>query len=397
MVVSTRRGRSSDAHAFSARRVAATSSSRPGNSLSSLSWTSIGLTLMPGAFPLNLFTLTPRLRLWMRGGANQRPADFAPYMRPRLRCKAQARKAELVSRPRLDFHLPFSFSPLTRGLAIASNSRNLGHVGADPDRRVASVLARATTRGFLPMRILLATAVAIAPLMVAAGAQAEQVISNGRTTPISTSTANNGARDDVRIANGGSIAVTSGAAVTLDSSNSVKLDAGSKIDMLKAADGATGILANGGNTGDITIGGAITITDAIDEYKDDDKDGDLDGPFAEGNNRYGVRVTGASPLTGNIRSENSGSIRVEGNNSAGLSVEAPSTGKIVSLGQIHVIGDNGYGVRTTGDVSGDVTLLGGIGVVGENSSGVAIDGDVGGQVKIQGAVTATGYRYTPAP
>ena len=53
------------------------------------------------------------------------------------------------------------------------------------------------------MRILLATAVAIAPLMVAAGAQAEQVISNGRTTPISTSTANNGARDDVRIANDG--------------------------------------------------------------------------------------------------------------------------------------------------------------------------------------------------
>ncbi|WP_278069154.1 autotransporter outer membrane beta-barrel domain-containing protein [Brevundimonas sanguinis] len=247
------------------------------------------------------------------------------------------------------------------------------------------------------MRILLATAVAIAPLMVAAGAQAEQVISNGRTTPISTSTANNGARDDVRIANGGSIAVTSGAAVTLDSSNSVKLDAGSKIDMLKAADGATGILANGGNTGDITIGGPITITDAIDEYKDDDKDGDLDGPFAEGNNRYGVRVTGASPLTGNIRIENSGSIRVEGNNSAGLSVEAPLTGNIVSLGQINVIGDNGYGVRTSGDVSGDVTLLGGIGVVGENSTGVAIDGDVGGQVKIQGAVTATGYRYTTAP
>src|SRR5690606_36568199 len=177
----------------------------------------------------------------------------------------------------------------------------------------------------------------------------------------------------------------------------VKLDAGSKIDMLKAADGATGILANGGNTGDITIGGPITITDAIDEYKDEDEDGDLDGPFAEGNNRYGVRVTGDSPLTGDIRIENSGSIRVEGNNSAGLSVEAPLTGNIVSLGQINVIGDNGYGVRTTGDVSGDVTLLGGIGVVGENSTGVAIDGDVGGQVKIQGAVTATGYRYTTAP
>src|SRR5690606_39038942 len=148
---------------------------------SSLSWTLIGLTLMPGAFPLNFFTLTPRLRLWMRDGANQHPADFPPYIRPRLRCKAEAHKAELASRPRDGYHLPFIFSRLTPCLAIASNSRNLGHVGADPVRRVGSVLARATTRGFLPMRILLATAVAIAPLMVAAGAQAEQVISNGRT------------------------------------------------------------------------------------------------------------------------------------------------------------------------------------------------------------------------
>lgn len=59
------------------------------------------------------------------------------------------------------------------------------------------------------MRILLASAVAIAPLLVASGVQAEQVISNGRTTPISTATANNGAPDDVRLANGGSITVTS--------------------------------------------------------------------------------------------------------------------------------------------------------------------------------------------
>lgn len=247
------------------------------------------------------------------------------------------------------------------------------------------------------MRILLATAVAIAPLMVAAGAQAEQVISNGRTTPISTSTANNGARDDVRIANGGSITVTSGAAVTLDSSNSVDLDAGSKIDMLKAADGATGVLLNGGNTGNVTIGGAINITDSIEEYKDDDKDGDLDGPFADGTGRYGVRVAGSSPLVGNITIENSGSIRVEGNNSYGLSVEAPLTGNIISQGQITAIGNNTYGVRTTGDVSGDVTLLGAVSAVGENATGVAIDGAVGGGVKIQGAVTATGYRYTVPP
>ncbi|MEN5114502.1 autotransporter outer membrane beta-barrel domain-containing protein [Brevundimonas diminuta] len=247
------------------------------------------------------------------------------------------------------------------------------------------------------MRILLASAVAIAPLLVASGAQAEQVISNARTTPVSTSTANNGARDDVRLASGGSIAVTSGAAVTLDSSNDVKLDSGSKIDMLKAADGATGILVNGGNTGDVTIGGAINITDSIEEYKDEDKDGDLDGPFADGTNRHGVRVTGSAPLVGDIRIESSGSIKVEGNNSSGLTVEAPLTGDLFSQGQISVVGNDTYGIHTTGDITGDVTVLGSVSAVGENATGVAIDGAVDGAVKIQGAVNTTGYRYTTAP
>ncbi len=247
------------------------------------------------------------------------------------------------------------------------------------------------------MRILLASAVAIAPLLVASGAQAEQVISNARTTPVSTSTANNGARDDVRLASGGSIAVTSGAAVTLDSSNDVKLDSGSKIDMLKAADGATGILVNGGNTGDVTIGGAINITDSIEEYKDEDKDGDLDGPFADGTNRHGVRVTGSAPLVGDIRIESSGSIKVEGNNSSGLTVEAPLTGDLFSQGQVSVVGNDTYGIHTTGDITGDVTILGSVSAIGENATGVAIDGAVDGAVKIQGAVSTTGYRYTTPP
>ena len=37
--------------------------------------------------------------------------------------------------------------------------------------------------------------------------------------------------------------------------------------------------------------------DDIDEYTDTDKDGDPDGPFASGQNRYGVRVIG-SPACG---------------------------------------------------------------------------------------------------
>ena len=63
------------------------------------------------------------------------------------------------------------------------------------------------------MRILLATAVAIAPLLAAAGAQAEIVISSDRTTPIRTSNATGTAADNIRIASGGSITLTSGTAV----------------------------------------------------------------------------------------------------------------------------------------------------------------------------------------
>lgn len=248
------------------------------------------------------------------------------------------------------------------------------------------------------MRILLATAVAIAPLMVAAGAHAEEVISTARTTPITTSKATAaGTPDSIRLASGGSIAVTSGAAVTIDSSHGVDLDSGSSITMAKAADGATGILAQGGTTGPITIGGSISISDDIDEYKDTDKDGDPDGPFASGNNRYGLRVTGPAPKTGDILVETSGSILVEGNNSYGVSIEAPLIGNLTNFGTISVTGDNTRGVSVTGPVTGNVNILGSVTARGENAVGVAVDGPVDGRLNIQGTVTSTGYRYTTRP
>ncbi|KAK0351444.1 hypothetical protein LTR94_024947, partial [Friedmanniomyces endolithicus] len=249
------------------------------------------------------------------------------------------------------------------------------------------------------MRILLASAVAIAPLLAATGAQAEIVISNARTTPIQTSNATGSAADNVRIASGGSIAVTSGAAVTLDSNHTVDLDSGSAITMAKAADGATGVLANGGNTGSVTIGGTINITDSQEtaDIKDVDGDGDLDGPFATGTGRYGVRVAGASPFTGNILVESTGGITVEGNNSYGLAVETGLNGKLQSFGTIRMLGDNTVGIRTTGPITGNVDLAGGITATGANATGVSIEGDVGGALKIHSAISTTGYRYTTPP
>ncbi|VXB47587.1 autotransporter outer membrane beta-barrel domain-containing protein [Brevundimonas sp. G8] len=249
------------------------------------------------------------------------------------------------------------------------------------------------------MRILLATAVAIAPLMVATGSQAEIVISTARTTPIQTSNATGTAADNIRIASGGSVAVASGAAVTLNSNNTVDLDSGSSITMDKSADGSTGILVNGGNTGSVIVGGTITVNDTQEtaDIKDTDGDGDLDGPFATGTNRYGVRVTGASPFTGNILIESTGAIAVEGNNSYGLSVESAVNGKLQSLGTVRVTGNDSTAIRTTGPISGNVDLAGSISALGANATGVSIEGDVGGALKIHSSVVATGYRYTTPP
>jgi outer membrane autotransporter protein len=249
------------------------------------------------------------------------------------------------------------------------------------------------------MRILLATAVAIAPLMAATGALAEVVISTARTTPITTSNATGSAADAIRIASGGSIKLASGAAVTLDSSHGVDIDSGGAITMEQAANGATGILANGGNTGSIIVGGTISISDDITNTTDvdADDDGDADGQFAHGTGRYGVRVAGAAPLVGNITIETSGAIGVEGNSSYGLSLEAPLTGTLLSQGTFVVTGDDNYGIRTTGTISGDLKLAGSVTTRGGNSTGVSIEGDVAGAALIQSNIISTGYRHTERP
>ena len=249
------------------------------------------------------------------------------------------------------------------------------------------------------MRNLLATAAAIAPLLAATGAHAEIVISNARTTPIQTSNATGTAADDIRIASGGSIALTSGAAVTVNSNNSIDLDSGSSITMDKSDDGSTAVLVNGGNTGSVTIGGTITVNDkqTSDDIKDTDGDGDLDGPFATGTDRAGVRIVGTSPFNGNVLIESTGSTTVEGNNSYGLALETGLNGNLQSFGTVRVTGTDSTAIRTTGPVSGNVDISGAVSSIGQNSKGVSIEGDVGGAVRLYSTVVSTGYRYTTPP
>ncbi len=246
------------------------------------------------------------------------------------------------------------------------------------------------------MRILLATAVAIAPLMAASGAMAEVVISNSRTTPVNTANASGSGPDSIRITNGGVITLTSGVGVTVDSSHDVNVESGGQISLFNSASGSTGLLVNGGNTADITMAGTINVTDNItsETDQDTDNDGTPDGPWAEGSNRYGIRVAGTDALVGDVIVAGTGAINVDGNDSAGIFVEAPMTGNLGMFGDIAVVGDNSFGIHTTGAISGDVQVTGSINVRGEGAVGVGLEGDVGGRVMIGSTITASGFRFT---
>jgi hypothetical protein len=244
------------------------------------------------------------------------------------------------------------------------------------------------------MRNLLAAAAALAPLMAAAGAQAEVVISNSRTTPIQTSNATGSAADNVRITSAGTITLTSGPAVTVDSNNTLTLDAGSNITINDAPNGAVGILVNGGVTTDLSIAGSISVLDTLTEYPDTDSDGDIDGPWAVANGLYGVRLAGSAPVVGNVNLTSDSTIRVDGNDSYGVAVESPLTGSLSSLGVINVFGDRSTGLSISGAVSGNVWQDGTITASGENSVGISATGDIAGALSIQGSVTSTGYRYS---
>lgn len=228
---------------------------------------------------------------------------------------------------------------------------------------------------------------AVLPLLHAAGAHAETKISTATTTPVRTSTVSGGQPDSILIEANGSIKPTAaGAAVTMDSAHAVK---NSGAIGFTGVSNATGVLLVGGASGAFTNSGTIDI---VEDYtaEDADKDGDLDGPLAQGANRFGVRATGPGAFTGDVRNE--GAINVEGNDSGGVSLETRLQGSLTNAASVGVVGDRSVGVRAD-SVSGDVRITGAVAVRGQGSVGVQL-GDVDGAVVLQNGITATGYRST---
>ncbi|ATQ41671.1 autotransporter outer membrane beta-barrel domain-containing protein [Caulobacter mirabilis] len=242
---------------------------------------------------------------------------------------------------------------------------------------------------------LVATAAAAPMLLFAGAALAETTISDTRTSGVATgSIGTGGAADDIKIASAGKVKPTaSGPAVTVNSNHKVVNEG-----EISTSDvnNSTGIQVNAGVTTTVTNKGVIRLDETY-EAKDTDNDGDLDGKFATGAGRYGIRVMPGGTVTGDIINDTGGGITIEGNNSAGISVESNLTGNLINRGSISVTGDNARGVQVLGDVSGNVDLRGAIGALGENATGAAIDGDVGGKLIIQGSIASTGYRYTSRP
>lgn len=235
-------------------------------------------------------------------------------------------------------------------------------------------------------RTLLASTALLA-LTVATHAAAEDVTTK-KTTPLRTSTIKNGAADAITITKDGSVVLTGGTGVTMDSNNAIT-NAGAVT--VSNADGAIGIRAMTGTSGDIVNTGTITVDEPY-TPTDNDKDGDLDGPFALGSGRYGIRIDGdhSGKLT------NSGTITVEGNNSAGISLGGKLTGAFLHDGKTTVLGDHSVGVDA-GAIDGNVRLAGSVAAQGLGSIGARFSGDVNGAMVVQGAIAATGYRYTTVP
>ena len=246
--------------------------------------------------------------------------------------------------------------------------------------------AQSKPRG-LARTLWIGASVATLATLAAGGAALADVSVNGGDKPVATATATSSGAPD-NIVQTGTMNVSTAPAITLNSNNKVTNQGTIQV---QDKDNQTGVLALGGFTGAVTNTGTITFNSSS-TLTSTDNNGVVTGPFANLTSLYGIHSTGAGALTGDI--DNSGSITIQGKNSAGIFLEAPLSGSVNQTGTITVSGDNSFGIHATGSVGGNVTVTGAVTASGPNAQAVNLGGDVGGAVQIESAVTATGYHTT---
>ena len=241
------------------------------------------------------------------------------------------------------------------------------------------------------MRMLLLSAAAAAPLLLLLPGLALADTTVGSTTsPVSTATANSGSPDNLIIGSGATVNVAGPVAVTLNSPNSVTNNGTITI---SNQDNSTAVQLNGGNTGNFTNNGTISNTETY-TRTDTNSDGVLDGAYAQGTNRYGVHLTGSSPLVGDMTFAVGSSVTVQGNNSFGIALDGPLQGDLAQNGTIAITGDNTTALSINGAVSGKVFIGGSVSATGGNTAGLVTTAPIGGSLSIYAPITATGYSTT---
>jgi hypothetical protein len=229
-------------------------------------------------------------------------------------------------------------------------------------------------------------------------AVAQVSVTQDTSEQIRTSTAaDDGTADDVVVSTDATVTVDSAnPGIVVDSNNELILNGVVRSDDV---DNVTGVELQGGADRSYTQSGSIQL---VEDYTPEDTDDDpfADGPFAVGEGRTGILISGASPFQGNIELAENSSIAVEGNDSFGINLANTPlmtqglTGNLSTNGQISVIGDRSVGVNLGSNVTGDVVNQGIVSARGENSQAYAISGDIQGGFESSGALSSSAYRFT---
>jgi hypothetical protein len=238
------------------------------------------------------------------------------------------------------------------------------------------------------MRRAFLAAVAVAPLLAGMAGAAYAACPSG---PGPT----NGS--DVELPSNCTVTVTAAQpGVTVNSSNKVTVDSGATITSTDV-DGAVGIKVLGGNTGNVTTNGTISLLTSY-VATDTNNNGILNGAFSSGKDRYGIQVTGGT-FIGSIIDGSTGAITIQGNDSYGVWIDPTGgiTGDLTVDGAVNVIGDRSVGVLVNGSVGGNLSVGSTITGVGVGAQGLVTSGPVNGAVTIQGTISASGYRSNTAP
>lgn len=219
---------------------------------------------------------------------------------------------------------------------------------------------------------------------------ADEEISNERTSPVRTSTSG-----DIVITSTGRVTLTgnSGPAVVIDSDNSVEMLGASQIN-INDRDGAVGIFAESGRTGNITHNGRISLTDT-----DANNNVGLDEAFdnyTEERDKTGILVgtPGGAAFVGNVSVSGGNAISVVGQDSYGVRIASGLDGNFTHAASINVTGENSIAISIEGNVGGDVTIAPGssTNTTGAGSTALSITGDVDGAVQISSQVRSNGFR-----